>query len=55
MGLLAEPIVTERLSLRILLPEDAEILQAYLLENRLHLAPWEPLRSEEYFSLEQCR
>ncbi len=55
MGLLAEPIVTERLSLRILLPEDAGILQAYLLENRLHLAPWEPLRDEEYFSLEQCR
>src|SRR5438445_13832458 len=55
MSLLTEPLLTERLSLRILAPEEAEILQAYLLANRNHLAHWEPLRTEEYFSLEQCR
>lgn len=55
MSLLTEPILTERLSLRILAPEDAGILQVYLLANRSHLAYWEPLRTEEYFSLEQCR
>ncbi|HTD02580.1 GNAT family N-acetyltransferase [Undibacterium sp.] len=55
MGALMGPIITERLTLRVLSPQDAEILQAYLLENRLHLAQWEPLRDEQYFSLEQCR
>lgn len=52
--MLTEAIQTERLQLRILLPEHAPLLQAYLLENRAHLAPWEPLRNESYFTLEQC-
>lgn len=55
MNVLIAPIVTERLTLRVLSLQDGEILQAYLLENRRHLAQWEPWRDEAYFSLEQCR
>ncbi|MBI3285914.1 MAG: GNAT family N-acetyltransferase [Burkholderiales bacterium] len=53
--MLTEAIQTERLQLRILLPEHAPLLQAYLLANRSHLAPWEPWRDEAYFSLEHCQ
>lgn len=53
--MLTEALVTDRLQLRILLPEHASLLQAYLLANRSHLAPWEPLRSNDYFTLEQCQ
>ena len=41
----------------IRLPElaDAPKLLRYRLENREHLAPWEPLREANYYTLDQCR
>ena len=42
---------TERLDLVILQPEEAPLLQNYWTENREHLAPWEPLRTDEYYTL----
>jgi ribosomal-protein-alanine N-acetyltransferase len=54
-SLLTEPIDTARLQLRVLQPEEAHLLQHYLLANRQHLAYWEALRTEDYYSLEQCR
>jgi ribosomal-protein-alanine N-acetyltransferase len=31
-------------------PSDAALLLGYRLRNRAHLAPWEPARSEDYFT-----
>jgi ribosomal-protein-alanine N-acetyltransferase len=42
---------TGRLLLRVPGPKDAPGLLAYALENRDHLAPWEPERQEAYFTL----
>lgn len=47
-------ISTARLQLRVLMPEHATMVQQYLLINRAHLAPWEPARDEDFFSLEKC-
>jgi ribosomal-protein-alanine N-acetyltransferase len=44
------PIETERLLLRILEPEEPDLIVDYINENREHLAPWEPLRSENYYT-----
>lgn len=41
---------TERLLLEVPRPNDAAALAAYCLENREHLAPWEPARDEAYFT-----
>ncbi|MFZ6657258.1 ribosomal protein S5-alanine N-acetyltransferase [Undibacterium sp. TJN19] len=49
-----ESISTARLQLRALLPEQAMLMQHYLLSNRTHLAPWEPARDADFFSLEKC-
>lgn len=46
------PIETARLKLRLLEPEEAELMVDYVTENREHLAPWEPTRSENFFSFE---
>ena len=46
------PIKTERLLLRFLEPGEANLMTAYVKENRQHLQPWEPLRSERYYSIE---
>jgi ribosomal-protein-alanine N-acetyltransferase len=46
---------TERLELRPPDEHDAERLCAFAVENREHLAPWEPLRSDEYFTLEHWK
>lgn len=35
-------------------PADASKLLKFRLENREHLASWEPLRSADYYTLEQC-
>ena len=48
-------ITTTRLQLRVLNPEEAPLLQTYLLNNRAHLAPWEPARDDSFFELEQCQ
>ncbi len=42
---------SERLILRVPQVQDAERLADYVLRNREHLAPWEPSRHEEYFTL----
>lgn len=33
---------------------DAPLLLRYRLENRTHLAPWEPLRESDYYTLDHC-
>ncbi|MDE1893658.1 MAG: GNAT family N-acetyltransferase [Pseudomonadota bacterium] len=50
------PVLLRTAHTRIRLPEpsDAPGLLRYRLENRAHLAPWEPLREESYYALEQC-
>jgi ribosomal-protein-alanine N-acetyltransferase len=42
---------------RMRLPEirDAPMLLAFRVQNRAHLAPWEPSRSESHYTLEACR
>ncbi len=42
---------TARLLLRVPGPKDARRVLAYVVENREHLAPWEPERVEAYFTL----
>ncbi|WP_345777220.1 GNAT family N-acetyltransferase [Rhodanobacter sp. LX-100] len=41
---------------RIRLPElsDAAKLLRFRVDNRAHLAPWEPLREDSYYTLEHC-
>ena len=36
-------------------PADAPKWLQYRLQNREHLAPWEPSRQADYYTLEQCR
>jgi [ribosomal protein S5]-alanine N-acetyltransferase len=45
-------IETERLILTIPTPDDASRMLRYVTDNREHLAPWEPLRTDEYFTRE---
>ncbi|WP_333849667.1 GNAT family N-acetyltransferase [Leclercia sp.] len=42
---------TERTNVYLLTPDLADSLQLFLLENRSHFAPYEPLRHEDYFTL----
>lgn len=48
-------ITTARLQLRPLELAEAPLLQTYLLNNRAHLAAWEPARDQDFFSLEHCQ
>ncbi|WP_252179442.1 ribosomal protein S5-alanine N-acetyltransferase [Endozoicomonas sp. 4G] len=48
-------IKTTRTELTLLKPEDARLLLEYRLTNRDHLCPWEPLRHENFYTLEQCK
>lgn len=43
---------TERLSLRTLTANDANVLQSFLVRNRTFFSPWEPLRDNPYYSEE---
>ena len=43
---------TERTDICLLAPDHARHLQDYLLENRSHLAPFEPLRNDDYCTLD---
>ena len=45
---------TPRARIRIADEADAPKLLHYRLENRAHLSPWEPLRENEYYTLEHC-
>ena len=42
--------ISEDVSMRILRPGDAAALAAAYVRNRDHLAPWEPVRPEEYYT-----
>lgn len=44
-----------RVHLRLPMPGDAALLLRYRSDNRAHLAPWEPRREPDYFTLENCR
>jgi [ribosomal protein S5]-alanine N-acetyltransferase len=45
---------TPRTRIRLADAADAARLLQYRVENRAHLAPWEPLRETEYYTLEHC-
>jgi ribosomal-protein-alanine N-acetyltransferase len=46
----AEHPLIDGITMRVLQPEDAAALAAAYVRNREHLAPWEPLRSETFFT-----
>lgn len=51
---LSEPsdiLITERLSLRLASRRHASALLGYCIANRAHLSPWEPSRSESFYTL----
>ena len=52
MDFVVPPIETERLVLRVPTSRDAEAMCRFVTDNREHLAPWEPLRDEAYFTVE---
>ncbi|WP_063534548.1 GNAT family N-acetyltransferase [Burkholderia sp. MSMB1589WGS] len=43
---------TARLALQMLATDDASELLRYHVENRQHLQPWEPLRADEFYTIE---
>nr|WP_239538507.1 GNAT family N-acetyltransferase [Dyella mobilis] len=45
---------TLRTRIRLAEESDAAMLLQYRVENRAHLAPWEPLRESEYYTLGHC-
>jgi [ribosomal protein S5]-alanine N-acetyltransferase len=45
-------IETARLALTVPAPTDAHRMRDFALRNREHLAPWEPITSDEYYTLE---
>jgi ribosomal-protein-alanine N-acetyltransferase len=47
-------LVTARSVIRTPTVADAPALLRYRQENREHLAPWEPLREDAYYTLEHC-
>lgn len=48
-------IHTARTVMTVLAPEQAALLLAYRLDNRAHLAHWEPARDAAYFTEEAAR
>ncbi|MBR7887842.1 GNAT family N-acetyltransferase [Marinomonas sp. A79] len=48
-------IVTKRGVLKVLDESQASLLYDYINEEKAFLAPWEPTRSEGYYSLETCQ
>lgn len=46
------PLTTERLALRMLTLDEAELILRYYRENKKHLASWEPIRSEKFYTVE---
>lgn len=48
------PIQTARCVIRTVEPGDAQRLLRYRVQNREHLAPWEPLRDTSYYTLDHC-
>jgi ribosomal-protein-alanine N-acetyltransferase len=46
---------TARTVIRLLDVEEADLLCRYRVENREHLLPWEPMRTESHYTVEGCR
>lgn len=44
-------LTTDRTRIRLLEGHEAQMLLRYYLENREHLAPWEPERRDDFFML----
>jgi [ribosomal protein S5]-alanine N-acetyltransferase len=47
-------VQTPRARIRLANEADAPLLLRYRVENQAHLAPWEPLRESEYYTLAHC-
>ncbi len=47
-------IETPRTILTVLHPGNAHLLLAYQQENRHHLAPWEPERDSQFYTVDAC-
>jgi len=43
--------VTKRLVIRVAVEGDGDMLRQYYARNHIHLAPWEPVRSDAYYTL----
>lgn len=50
--LTARQLSTENTIIELIGLEHTELLYQYNIDNREHLAPWEPARAEEYYSVE---
>ncbi|GGO74532.1 alanine acetyltransferase [Bowmanella pacifica] len=48
-------LATNRLTIRVLHPHEWEQQHEYEVQNKDHLAPWEPLRAPDYFTPAQCQ
>lgn len=51
---LSTVLLTERTHIRWAESSDAAKLLRFRVDNRVHLAPWEPLREESHYTLECC-
>ncbi|WP_049622413.1 GNAT family N-acetyltransferase [Frateuria defendens] len=49
------PLRTARAAIRLPEAADAPLLLRFRLENRAHLAPWEPVREADYYTLAGTR
>jgi ribosomal-protein-alanine N-acetyltransferase len=47
-------LLTPRTRIGLATLEEAQMLQRYRVDNRTHLAPWEPERTPGYYTLEAC-
>jgi ribosomal-protein-alanine N-acetyltransferase len=54
---MSEPVRmrTPRMIIRLLDIHEAPLLLRYRIDNREHLKPWEPRRSETHYTIEGCR
>lgn len=48
-------IIGRKISLKLLTPEDSRDILDYYIRNKEHLAPYEPLRDESFYTLEAQR
>ena len=48
----SDPALAGRIQIRILRASDAEAVCGAYRSNREHLEPWEPLRADEFFTVE---
>ena len=48
-------LITERIQLEILGPEDADLMLDYFLNNRSHLSRWDPARDSDFYTLKHLQ